>query len=917
MTRRILTALYALLLTTIATAQPTVTQRTFTVHDGLAANLIAGIKQDSKGLMWIATWNGLCCYDGYQFTTFRGGQQEGDERLPTNRIAAIQPDSRDNIWVRTYNGALYLLDTRECRFVNIGRLVEQRYGEAPHPRNFYSLPTGHTWVSDENGKLNLRIDDEHPTDVDRMEVMGELGQPLYGKYIRKVEADDKGREWIITDKGRMLYGSDKRTAFLATDNSTPTDTALAWRLKACGKNTDDIEKHFIDHQGNLWYSTPHGLTLATFSNNLFHYLPVAEGQSTRSVMCRRDGTVWAGTGDGRISVYKGNTLMGWLDATGHIGSQPKAFADRIYTLFEDSSGLLWIGTKGKGLYTIDPQGKVSHYTADAGNRYAISSDNIYDVTEDADGHIWIGTYGGGLNRADRLQDGSLHFIHRGNELSGYPKDNFQRVRRISHDANGNLLLATTSGLLTTSAQTNDARQMKFFATQQEHGNSGSLLSSDVLQTLFCRNGDVYVATLGGGIQRIASKNLLQDGLKMETIGGMNQTAANALSMAEDAQGHIWIGRESGIECYSPDDGQLLQFGPKSTQERVELTEALPAISADGRMWFATTNGMLAFNTRDIRLSSYRPSIVFTNVQYQGERTAHPLLNRKALTIDRNHRNLTISFAALDYGDNALVQYAYKIKETDSQWNYIDNNPNIAFNQLPPGRHTLVVKSTNGDGVWVDNETELILDVTPMPWERTWVQLLLVLALIALSTWAVIVYRNYRLRTHEQEQRMESIMRQYRELQEAMAAREEEAAAAPSEDGTAAEAKQPLHKYTLEEPKIIDEDEVMMNQLMQYIEQHIADEDLRIEDMAEAVNMGRTVFYGKVKSLVGMSPSDFLRQVRMQRAVQLVEKSHMTISEVAYAIGFTDPKYFTKCFKKQTGMTPSEYRAKGEEGQTTV
>ena len=100
---------------------------------------------------------------------------------------------------------------------------------------------------------------------------------------------------------------------------------------------------------------------------------------------------------------------------------------------------------------------------------------------------------------------------------------------------------------------------------------------------------------------------------------------------------------------------------------------------------------------------------------------------------------------------------------------------------------------------------------------------------------------------------------------------------------------------------------MMNQLMAYLEQHISDENLRIEDMAEAVGLGRSVFYSKMKELVGVSPSDFLKQLRMQRACQLVANSKLTISEIAYAVGFTDPKYFSKCFKKETGKTPSAYR----------
>ena len=107
---------------------------------------------------------------------------------------------------------------------------------------------------------------------------------------------------------------------------------------------------------------------------------------------------------------------------------------------------------------------------------------------------------------------------------------------------------------------------------------------------------------------------------------------------------------------------------------------------------------------------------------------------------------------------------------------------------------------------------------------------------------------------------------------------------------------------------------MMEKLMKFLEANISEQDLKIEDMADAVNLGRTVFYGKIKSIVGMAPFDFLRHIRMQRAEDLISRSQMNISEVAYAVGFTDPKYFTKCFKKETGMTPTEYRDK--KGVTT-
>ena len=114
-------------------------------------------------------------------------------------------------------------------------------------------------------------------------------------------------------------------------------------------------------------------------------------------------------------------------------------------------------------------------------------------------------------------------------------------------------------------------------------------------------------------------------------------------------------------------------------------------------------------------------------------------------------------------------------------------------------------------------------------------------------------------------------------------------------------------YQLESPQIVDADNEMMKQLLDYLEKRLDDPTLKIEELADAVHLGRSVFYGKVKAIVGMTPVDFVRHIRMQRAQELIVKSTYSFSQIAYMVGFSDPKYFSKCFKKVTGKTPSEYR----------
>ena len=112
---------------------------------------------------------------------------------------------------------------------------------------------------------------------------------------------------------------------------------------------------------------------------------------------------------------------------------------------------------------------------------------------------------------------------------------------------------------------------------------------------------------------------------------------------------------------------------------------------------------------------------------------------------------------------------------------------------------------------------------------------------------------------------------------------------------------------LKSVNIVDSDKLMMERLVTFIEDNLSNPDLVIEDLAKAVCLGRTAFFNKVKSLVGMSPVEFLRHIRIRHAEELVAKSNEPFSQIAYMVGFSDSRYFGKCFKKQTGLTPSEYR----------
>lgn len=104
------------------------------------------------------------------------------------------------------------------------------------------------------------------------------------------------------------------------------------------------------------------------------------------------------------------------------------------------------------------------------------------------------------------------------------------------------------------------------------------------------------------------------------------------------------------------------------------------------------------------------------------------------------------------------------------------------------------------------------------------------------------------------------------------------------------------------------DEQFIKQAVEEVEKNIGESEFSVEDLSKALFMSRVALYKKLLSLTGKAPLDFIRAIRMKRAAQLLVKTQMTISEVAYEVGFSNPKYFTKFFKKEFSMLPSEYIA---------
>jgi YesN/AraC family two-component response regulator len=102
-------------------------------------------------------------------------------------------------------------------------------------------------------------------------------------------------------------------------------------------------------------------------------------------------------------------------------------------------------------------------------------------------------------------------------------------------------------------------------------------------------------------------------------------------------------------------------------------------------------------------------------------------------------------------------------------------------------------------------------------------------------------------------------------------------------------------------------DAFLAKLLDVMEKQMDNNTLTVDELVEEMGMGRTVFFNKLKNMTGMSPVEFIREMRIKRAAQLLEDRKYNITEVTYMVGMNDSRYFSKCFKNTYGVTPSEYR----------
>ena len=723
---------------------------------GLRSGKVWYIWGDQKGREWIFTEKGTTIYN-HHFSTplpFKWVREVGGNiflATPDGKLAAF--DEREKlIMIPMPKGVTRINQLKNTGYqlliaTNLGlviynprnfktQLINVQSPSQPmaEVKNIYTDDFGMVWVFTDGmgvtlvnpktgGKTWLFADQPDPADRTESD-----------KYF--ITQDENNTLWLVPNGGTFSY-FDRKTGKLVP---------YLLRSNSSGNfRVPRIKKFCLSDQGILWISGTHDLTQVAFKDHQYHLNGLDQGESDVRSLCNTpEGYHWTGYYNGIIQVSNSQyEKVGYLAPSGQVVPQQVKFCESpIFALFFDTEGKMWIGTRNDGLFVRTSQ-DMTHYTMNPADRNSLPSNNIFDIAADRHGRIWLATYGAGLVLTKQSATGQISFISKNNGMP-WPKQQFQQVRRIFCTPTGEILVGTTEGLVTFGDSFSTPSKIKFFTSQHIENDSNSISANDIYFIMQHSNGQTLISQLGGMLENISSTNLLQNNLQTAFNRHISYDEGIVQSMVEDNQGNIWVVRESSIDCYNPKSGTTEVFGPNDFDFNMSFTEARPVHDpATNDITVGTPMGSLTFNPSKRKKSQYQARVIFTMLHYTGESASEPILHKEKVEIPSDKRNLSISFASLDYSRKYNMKYRYRLDghTPEGEWIDLGKRNYIAFNHIASGNYVLQVMATNSHGVWSKYVAELPIEVNPTFWESIWGKLLMLLMLLCIVAFVFYIYNS--------------------------------------------------------------------------------------------------------------------------------------------------------------------------------
>ncbi len=487
----------------------------------------------------------------------------------------------------------------------------------------------------------------------------------------------------------------------------------------------------IDNSGVLWMSTSRrGLERVTvISSKVDVIVPPTRypdnmaSSEFRAMLRDSRGQIWAAAKSRELYLYSPDM------------KECRRFPDResgdigmIYSIFEDADGNIWLGTKGDGLIRMKPEGdgyQWKRFRNDPMNHNSLSSNNIYSIEQDRDGRIWVGTWGGALSMLPDAD--SDEFVTVMNNFPDYPLEAGERVRYLHCMPDGRMLVATVSGLIM--FEPSDSPELTVFnLITKQPGDKTSLGNNDVMHIFTDVEGNTWLSTFGGGLNRL----YFDEGRpRFEVISTDDGLSSNiVLSASEDSYGNVWLSTESGLSSFNPVSKAVRNYTKYNGVRPTSFSEATSVSMEDGSVLFGTYDNIYRVVPELFDENAKNNRLIISGLSLDGVRT--PFKDRMVIPHDCSF--FRIDFASLDFSSSDNISFSYMLEGYDKKWISSSGSNRATYSGIPPGNYVFKVRETYPYRDSPAEEIGIAVKVEASIWNSLFakiIYLLLVIGVIAL------------------------------------------------------------------------------------------------------------------------------------------------------------------------------------------
>ena len=746
-----------------------------------------------------------------------------------------------------------------------------------------------------------------------------------------------GKIWLGTNRG--LYNSAKQE-FHASGTVHSLQHEVVTRLAIteddkllvgtlCGVDIIDDKTGTIEH----WNCSSVNPLSSNFVNSLL----------------AKDGQIWVGTETGGITKLAPRQLQ--LEFFKHDAANPASLSpNAVNAMYAAPDGTLWVGTVEGGLNALAPGSRnFTHYTmANSG----LPHNSVSTLAADNRGNLWIGTWGTGIAVMNLQQPGRI--IPLVVDAKHQPFLNFAGVL-VYDPINDGMWLGTNDGLFFYDLKRQQLIE-PFKGCLNVRGCIGSLITRDGKLLMGCVQGMVEINLKSripgkgdfavkyhqyklddpksGVIDKILSFCLAKDGkiwlgsngyglycynynkegkTYVKSFTTNNGLANNTVKgIVEDNQGMLWIATDNGLSIFNPKTETFSNYSRKDGLLSSQFYFNGAIRDAKGKIYLGTDEGLMAVtgvnhavhNAARLRFTELlvdnQP--VFAGSDYLDD----DISIAKRLCIHESDKSFTIFFSALNYGNDSQGVYLYRMKGYENDWVQLQpGQHSVRYSTLPAGSYQFEVKYIPSFDSDKEQVISVDIKVTPYFWKSWWFVSLMVIAFIAFLLY-IYTSRLEKMREREVEEL-------YRPIEAALKDSDEPGKLQSRIQMILENQKryQDSQKKSIEADRkqVAEKERPFMDIVMEVMEKNYDNSEFGVQELADEMRMNRSVLSKMLNAEAGQPTAQFIRNYRLDIAKKMITENvaNRNITEIAYRVGFNDPKYFTRCFTKQYGESPSAFK----------